>query len=248
MSEAGAINDQGTATTANRGAEAKTARPALIVARPGTIPYADGLVMQEDLVEARKRDETTDHLLLLEHNSVYTLGRRGDLGHVQIDDAVREQLGIELFHTNRGGDVTWHGPGQLVGYPIVSLSPDRKDLVRYVRDLEDVIMRTLGDFDIEAGRVPGLTGVWVDDEKIAAIGVRVARWVTSHGFALNVCNSFEAYDHIVPCGIVDRGVTSLSRLLGRDVTVDEVADGIVPHFADVFERDVMTPDMLENAE
>ncbi|NNE08268.1 MAG: lipoyl(octanoyl) transferase LipB [Gemmatimonadetes bacterium] len=226
----------------------KTVRPSLIVLRPGTVSYADGLEMQEDLVEARKRGEADDHLLLLEHHSVYTLGRRGDLGHVRIDDAVRERLGIELFHTNRGGDVTWHGPGQLVGYPIVSLAPDRKDLVRYVRDLEEVLIRALRDFGIEAARVAGLTGVWVGDEKIAAIGVRVARWVTSHGFALNVCNGFEAYDHIVPCGIADRGVTSLSRLLGRDVTVDETADRVVTHFADVFEREITTPEMLETTE
>ncbi len=246
MSENGAKIVGGAATAAT--STAAVARSALVVVRPGTVSYADGLAMQEDLVEARKRDETEDHLLLLEHHSVYTLGRRGDLGHVRIDDAVRERLGIELFHTNRGGDVTWHGPGQLVGYPIVSLAPDRKDLVRYVRDLEEVIMRALADFDIEAGRVAGLTGVWVGDEKVAAIGVRVARWVTSHGFALNVCNSFEAYDHIVPCGIADRGVTSVSRLLGREVTVSEVADRIVPHFADVFEREITTPEMLENAE
>lgn len=208
------------------------------VKRLGRIRYADGLEVQQELIDARKAGRTDDHLLLLEHDAVYTLGRRGDLGHIRIGDEERRRLGIELHRTNRGGDVTWHGPGQLVGYPIVSLAPDRKDLVRYVRDLEEVLIRTLADFGIRGERVEKLTGVWVGDEKVAAIGVRIARWVTSHGFALNVCNSLAHYDHIVPCGISDRGVTTMSRLAGREIGVDEAAGRVAAHFADVFERRV----------
>lgn len=209
---------------------------ALRVKRLGRIRYADGLEIQQQLIEERKAGEGDDHLLLLEHEAVYTLGRRGDLGNIRIDEAERKRLGIDLHRTNRGGDVTWHGPGQLVGYPIISLAPDRKDLVRYVRDLEEVLIRTLADFDIDAGRVEKLTGVWVGREKVAAIGVRIARWVTSHGFALNVCNSLDHYDHIVPCGISDRGVTTMSRITGREIDVDRVADRVIEHFAAVFER------------
>ncbi len=210
----------------------------LQVKRPGRMGYAEGLELQQELIRARQSDEGEDHLLLLEHEAVYTLGRRGDLGNIRIDKAERLRLGIDLHRTNRGGDVTWHGPGQLVGYPIISLAPDRKDLVRYVRDLEEVLIRTLADFDIEGERVEKMTGVWVGREKVAAIGVRIARWVTSHGFALNVSNSLDHYSHIVPCGISDRGVTTISRLAGREIELGRVADRVVGHFADVFERQV----------
>jgi lipoyl(octanoyl) transferase len=202
----------------------------------GRIRYAEGLERQKRLVEDRQADLVEDQLLLLEHDAVYTVGRRGDLGNIRIDEAERMRLGIDLHHTNRGGDVTWHGPGQLVGYPIISLAPDRKDLVRYVRDLEEVLIRTLADYNIDAGRVKGLTGVWVGTEKVAAIGVRIARWVTSHGFALNVCNSLEHYDHIVPCGITGRGVTTMSRLAGHEIEMPEVIRHVANHFAEVFDR------------
>jgi lipoyl(octanoyl) transferase len=143
--------------------------------------------------------------------------------------------GVEIHETGRGGDVTYHGPGQIVGYPILDLNPDRRDVHQYVRDLEEVLIRTAADFGIAAGRVSGLTGVWVGDEKLAAIGVRIARWITSHGFALNVTTDLDYFSLIVPCGIADRGVTSMSRLLGRPVELDKVQERIVSHFSNVFQ-------------
>ncbi|HEY7291341.1 MAG TPA: lipoyl(octanoyl) transferase LipB [Vicinamibacterales bacterium] len=210
----------------------------LDVRRLGLLPYADALALQQALVEDRKADNIPDVLLLVEHPSVLTLGVRGDGGRSHIlapADALSDR-GISVFETGRGGDVTYHGPGQLVGYPIVSLKPDRCDVHRYVRDLETVLIRVAADYGVHAGRIEGLTGVWVGDEKLAAIGVRIARWVTSHGFALNVNTDLDAFGLIVPCGIADRGVTSLERLLGRRVNLDEVADSVVRHFADVFDR------------
>ena len=204
----------------------------------GAVPYEVAWEMQRDLVERRKSGAIGDRLLLLEHPSVYTLGRRGDLGHIKADAETLAAMGTEVVHTDRGGDVTWHGPGQLVGYPIVSLEPDRKDLVRYVRDLEEAIIRATADFGVTAGRIAGLTGVWAGDEKLAAIGVRIARWVTSHGFAFNVCNSLEPYGHIVPCGIADKGVTTLSRLAGRPITVRDAAERTALRFAEVFDREL----------
>jgi lipoyl(octanoyl) transferase len=210
----------------------------LDVRRLGLLPYADALALQQALVEDRKADKITDVLLLVEHPAVLTLGVRGDGGrsHILAPAAELSDRGISVFETGRGGDVTYHGPGQLVGYPIVSLKPDRCDVHRYVRDLETVLIRVAADYGIEAGRIEGLTGVWVGDEKVAAIGVRIARWVTSHGFALNVNTDLDAFGLIVPCGIADRGVTSFKRLLGRHVDFDEVVDSVVRHFADVFDR------------
>jgi len=201
------------------------------------IPYQEAWDLQKGLEERRKRGDIPDQLLLLEHRSVYTLGRRGDLGNIRIDDERRTILGIEVVHADRGGDVTWHGPGQLVGYPILSLAPDRKDVVRYVRDLEEAILRTIADFGVIGERAEGMTGVWVGEAKVAAIGVRISRWVTSHGFALNVCNSLDPYDHIVPCGIEGRGVTSLCRLTGRRIDMAEVEDRMTVRFAEVFGRE-----------
>ncbi len=213
--------------------------------RLGRIGYADGLERQRRLVKARQAGGIGDRLLLLEHDPVFTLGRRGDLGHIRIDESERKRRGIDLYHTDRGGDVTWHGPGQLVGYPVISLAPDRKDIVRYVRDLEEVLIRTAGDFGVRAARVKGLTGVWVGDEKLAAIGVRIARWVTSHGFALNVCNSLDPFDLIVPCGIADKGVTTLSRAAGREIAVGEAADRAASRFAEVFDLEIEEGDTDE---
>jgi len=150
-------------------------------------------------------------------------------------EALRER-GFEVYETGRGGDVTYHGPGQVVGYPILDLSPDRRDVHRYVRDLEQVMIRTCADYGLAASRVAGLTGTWLGDEKIGAIGVRIARWVSSHGFAFNVGTDLSAFDLIVPCGIRGRGVTSLERKLGRPVPQGEVMDRLATHFAAVFER------------
>jgi lipoyl(octanoyl) transferase len=214
------------------------AKRPLEVRRLGRVDYQAAVDLQHSLVEQRRAGRLDDQLLLLEHPHVLTLGVRSDRGRSHILAAPERlaALGVEVFETGRGGDVTYHGPGQLVGYPVVDLRPDRCDVHRYVRDLEEVLIRTAADYGVAAQRVAGLTGIWVGAEKLAAIGVRIARWVTSHGFALNVTTDLSYFDLIVPCGIADRGVTSLARLLGRAVHGDEVADRLVSHFADVFER------------
>jgi lipoyl(octanoyl) transferase len=212
-------------------------RPEVEVRRLGVVPYAEALALQRELVEKRRAGRIGDLLLLLEHPHVLTLGVRGDGGRSNIlasAEALAERA-VDIHETGRGGDITYHGPGQLVGYPIIDLRPDRCDVHRYVRDLEEVLIRVAADYDIEAGRVPGLTGVWVGDSKLAAIGVRIARWVTSHGFALNVTTDLEYFKLIVPCGIADRGVTSLGALLGRPVPRGEVEERVVRHFGAVFE-------------
>jgi lipoyl(octanoyl) transferase len=202
------------------------------------VPYADALSLQRALVEDRRAGRTGDVLLLVEHPHVLTLGVRGDGGrsHILITGEALAARGIDVFETGRGGDVTYHGPGQVVGYPIMDLRPDRQDVHRYVRDLEEVLIRTAADYGVPACRVKGLTGVWVGQEKLAAIGVRIARWVTSHGFAFNATTDLDYFSLIVPCGIADRGVTSLDRLLGRAVDRREVEDRIVSRFCEVFER------------
>ncbi len=222
----------------------------LEVRRVGLVPYGDALAMQRALVEDRRAGRVPDLLLLLQPPPVLTLGVRGDGGRSHIlasPDRLRE-LGIEVFETGRGGDVTYHGPGQIVGYPIVDLRPDREDVHRYVRDIEEVMIRVCADYGIEAGRIVGLTGTWVGHErtpgshattgpeKIGAIGVRISRWITSHGFAFNVNTDLDHFALIVPCGIGDRGVTSLERILGRPRPIAEVEDRIARHFAEVFER------------
>src|SRR5215813_11151502 len=187
----------------------------LDIRRLGVMPYDEALALQRRLVEERRADAIADVLLLVEHPPVLTLGVRGDGGrsHILATPEVLAAHGIEVFETGRGGDITYHGPGQIVGYPIVNLKPDRCDVHRYVRDLEEVLIRVAADYGIAAQRIEGLTGVWVQGEKVAAIGVRIARWITSHGFALNVTTDLDYFNLIIPCGLANRGVTSLSRLL-----------------------------------
>jgi lipoyl(octanoyl) transferase len=203
------------------------------------VPYPEALALQRDLVAARQAGTIGDVLLLVEHPHVLTLGVRGDggRGHILATGDHLAERGVEVHETGRGGDVTYHGPGQIVGYPIVDLKPDRCDVHRYVRDLEDVLMRTALDFGVTATRVEGLTGVWVGQEKLAAIGVRIARWVTSHGFALNLTTDLEYFNLIVPCGIADRGVTSLEKLVGRRLDRPDVEDRLVAHFRAVFDKE-----------
>jgi lipoyl(octanoyl) transferase len=202
----------------------------------GRVPYAEGLELQARLVAERQAGRIPDTLLLLEHDPVFTLGRNARAENVLLaEDALRAQ-GFEVFETGRGGDVTYHGPGQAVGYPILDLSPDRCDVHRYVRDLEEVMIRTCADYGIPAARVAGMSGAWVGDEKIGAIGVRIARWVTSHGFALNVSNDLAPFGMIVPCGIRGRGVTSLQRQLARPVSLADAAPRLARHLAAVFGR------------
>jgi lipoyl(octanoyl) transferase len=211
----------------------------LDVRRLGLVPYPDALALQRALVEDRRAGRVGDVLLLVEHPHVLTVGVRGDGGrsHILADPATLRTQAIDVVETGRGGDVTYHGPGQIVGYPIIDLSPDRRDVHRYVRDLEEVIIRTVADLGIEATRISGLSGVWAGNQKLAAIGVRIARWITSHGFALNVTTDLTYFDMIVPCGIADRGVTSLSRL-GVRASRDEIEERLVIRFGEVFERAV----------
>jgi len=202
----------------------------------GRRDYSEGLRIQEYCVQQLTSDNAREQLLLLEHPHVFTLGRGAHSSNILSDPAELEALSVEVHETGRGGDVTYHGPGQLVGYPIISLRPDRCDVHRYVRDIEEVLIRTVADFGIVSLRISGLTGVWVGNEKIGAIGVRIARWITSHGFALNVNTDLSYFRMIVPCGITEKGVTSLSQLLGRKVDLEEVATAAAGHFGDVFQR------------
>lgn len=208
----------------------------LTVKHLGTVAYAEALQLQAELVRKRRNNEIPDTLLLLEHPHVITMGSSSAPEHVLLDEDERAALGIELFETGRGGDVTYHGPGQLVGYPIFDLKPDRCDLHRYIRDIEEALIRALVSFKLTGERKEGLTGVWVGDKKIAAIGVRVSSgWITSHGFALNVNTDLQYFDTIVPCGIQDYGVTSIQRATGQRCSVKDVIPAVEAAFADVFE-------------
>jgi lipoyl(octanoyl) transferase len=216
-----------------------TAR-SLDVRRLGLVEYGAGLELQARLVEERRSGAIGDTLLLLEHPPVITLGvkTRGKQVNIVASPDVLAAEGVSVFETGRGGDITYHGPGQLVGYPILDLRPDRCDVHRYVRDIEEALIIALREFGIEGGRLTGRTGVWVGpegrEEKVAAIGVRISRWITSHGFAMNVGTNLRHFQLIVPCGIADRGVTSVERLLGRPVPMPAVEDAVVRAFSQVF--------------
>lgn len=206
----------------------------------GLIGFADAFALQKGLVAARKADAIGDVLLLCEHPHVITLGRNGSREHLLASERVLRQKGVEFHSTNRGGDITYHGPGQIVGYPVLNLSTIRRDVVWYVRMLEEVMIRTCGDFGVTARRESGKTGVWIplesnrETEKVGAIGVHISRWVTSHGFAFNVSTDLRFFDLIVPCGIAGRAATSLEKVLGRRADRSEVAPKLSKHFGDVF--------------
>ena len=212
--------------------------PVLEVRRLGLVPYPDALALQRSLVEERRADQVPDLLLLLQHPPVITLGVRGDGGrsNVVAQSSQLSALGIDISETGRGGDVTYHGPGQIVGYPILDLRPDRCDVHRYVRDLEQVMIGVCADYGVIAGRIQGFTGAWVGEDKIGAIGVRVSRWITSHGFAFNVNTDLRHFDLIVPCGIANRGVTSLQRAAGKDLRLEEVEEAFIRRFSECFAR------------
>ena len=197
--------------------------------------------MQRTLVEERRAGRVPDLLLLLEHPHVITLGVKADAArsHLIATPEALAARGVDVHESGRGGDITYHGPGQVVGYPILDLHPDRCDVHRYVRDLEDVMIRTTGDFGVDAVRIAGLSGAWVGAEKIGAIGVRISRWITSHGFAYNVTTDLDFFKLIVPCGITTGGVTSLSREVGRPVSIQEAEASLVRNFAAVFDRNVV---------
>ena len=211
----------------------------LEVLRLGRVGYADSLTIQGELEAEVIAERTKDFLVLLEHPPTFTLGRRSKNEGVLATAEMLRSLGVEVFEINRGGRVTYHGPGQIVGYPVISLSPDREDVHRYVRDLEEVLIRTMSDFGIEAFRIEGLTGVHTTEGKIAAIGVHIKRWVTTHGFALNVNTDLSYYNWIIACE--GEPVTSMERLLDREVEMAEVEDRLVANFNDVFDYEVNAP-------
>ncbi|HEX4542880.1 MAG TPA: lipoyl(octanoyl) transferase LipB [Candidatus Acidoferrum sp.] len=203
----------------------------------GLIGYAEAYALQKRIVAARKAEAIEDVLLICEHPHVITQGRNGKREHLLASEHVLRQKGVEFYETSRGGDITYHGPGQIVGYPILNLGAIRRDVVWYVRTLEEAMIRGTAEFGITAARVAGKTGIWVPagntEEKLAAIGVHISRWVTSHGFAYNVSTDLRFFDLIVPCGIVDRKATSLEKLLGRRVQENEVAPRIGKHLGEV---------------
>jgi lipoyl(octanoyl) transferase len=210
------------------------------VHRLGTVGYGDAHALQKRLQEARARKLVPDTLLLLEHTPVITLGRGAKEENLRFPRASLEARAIEVHETGRGGDVTYHGPGQLVGYPILDLSPDRQDVRRYVRDLEEAMIRVAAAYGLEAERIAGLNGTWLrggglGDRKIGAVGVRLSRWVTMHGFAFNVSTLLSHFQLIVPCGIRDKGVTSLELELGRVVPISEATEALLPIFSDIFD-------------
>ena len=207
------------------------------VRRLGLVSYADGLELQRALVDDRKAGRIPNTLLLLQHPHVLTIGVKKDgRQHILAAPDLLAARGVEVFETGRGGDVTYHGPGQLVGYPIFDRHPDRRDVHKYVRDLEEVMIRACADYGLAADRVKGMSGTWIRDAKIGAIGVRISRWVTSHGFAFNVTTDLDFFKLIVPCGIADKAVTSLAGQLGRPVPMAEVEDALIRHFTGVFEK------------
>lgn len=204
----------------------------------GRIDYPAALDMQRERVDARKAGRIPDTLLLLEHPHVYTLGRNARRENILASPERLAALGAAVFETDRGGDVTYHGPGQLVGYPIFDLNGHRRDVRWYMRSLEEVFIRVTAGYGIHAGRLDGLTGVWVGEAKLVAMGVHISRWVTSHGFAFNVSTDLRYFERIVPCGLRDKGVTSLERLLSRRIELEDAAERVVEVFGAVFHMEM----------
>jgi len=207
---------------------------ACLVYNLGLVGYRKGLLLQERLLSSRKSGAVSDVLLLLQHPSVFTIGRSGIAENIIVPEETLVKEGIPVFHTNRGGDVTYHGPGQLVGYPILNLREDGLTVHQYVWDLEEVVIRTLADFEIGGQRVSGRRGVWVGREKVCSLGLRVSGEVSMHGFALNVNTSLKYFTYIIPCGITGVSITSVSKLLGREIEIGEIQENLLRHFSEVF--------------
>jgi lipoyl(octanoyl) transferase len=222
----------------------------LEIRRLGVVPYAAANDMQRALVEERRAGRVTDLLLLLEHPHVITLGVKLEAArqHLIATPDLLASRQVEVHESGRGGDITYHGPGQIVGYPILDLRPDRCDVHKYVRDLEEVMIRTAADFGLAGSRIKGLTGAWIGADKLGAIGVRISRWITSHGFAFNVTTDLDFFKLIVPCGIESGGVTSLERATGRRVTMSEAEASLIRHFANVFDRELVESEVVESVE
>jgi lipoate-protein ligase B len=206
----------------------------ILVSNLGRTRYADTWDLQHKLLELRQRGQIEDLLLYTEHSHVYTIGKSGDDNHLLASEEELTRDGTEVFHIDRGGDITYHGPGQVVGYPIVDLNQHSPDIHAYLRQLEEVLIVTLNAFGISAGREEGMTGVWTGGEKIAAIGVKVSRWVTMHGFALNVNTDLHKFARIIPCGIFHKGVTSMKQVLGHEIPLDNVEQKLTESFESVF--------------
>ena len=208
------------------------------ILQPERMDYEESLTVQRSLFTARRAGLIDHVFMLLEHPPLYTIGRRYKArDHLLVSEDELTRRGIPVYETDRGGDITYHGPGQLVGYPIFDLTEWYQDVFRYLRDLEEVIIRVVADYGIQAERIDGLTGVWVQNEKIAALGIKMSWWVTRHGFSLNVDPDLSMYDHIIPCGIFDKSVTSLSKILESRINMDQVSNHLIRHMASVFEID-----------
>jgi lipoyl(octanoyl) transferase len=210
---------------------------------PGVVGYEESLRLQCERVAARKAGDIADTLILLEHPPVYTLGRNANRESLLFSPERLRRLGTELFETDRGGDVTFHGPGQMVGYPILDLTQHRRDLAWYMHSIEEVFIRVAGQFGIQAGRIADARGVWIGNDKLVAMGVHVSRWVTSHGFAFNVNTDLSFFDWIVPCGLHGKGVTSLQKILGRPVSMEEATECVIRHFGAVFSTEMKMPEL-----
>ena len=206
----------------------------LNIIKLGIVDYVPAYQLQERLVQEQMQDSGSDSLLLLQHNPVITIGRSGDRNNILVSESALAAAGISICEIDRGGDVTYHGPGQLTGYPIINLRHFRKDIHWYLRQLEETIIKVLAEYNIVGERMEGYTGVWVGNEKVAAIGVAIRRWITYHGFALNVHPDMSHFQLITPCGITDKGVTSLEKLLGHRVDMDGVLNKAASAFAEVF--------------
>lgn len=200
----------------------------------GKTNYKEIWDLQKKIWSLRKESLIDDVLILNQHNHVYTIGKNGNQNHLLANEAELQSRGAELFYIDRGGDITYHGPGQLVGYPIINLQNYYLDVHRYLRDIEETIILTLRDFGIEAKHIDGLTGVWVKNDKIAAIGIKVSRWITMHGFALNVHTDLSYFDHIIPCGIFNKGVTSIREILQRELDISEIVNSYYKNFERIF--------------
>ncbi len=206
----------------------------------GHLSYGEAWAWQRRAAEAVWRREWPDTVALVEHPPVYTIGRaaHGSRGNLLLDPAELQVRGIELYEVDRGGDITYHGPGQIVAYPIIDLNDQGRDLHRYLRNLEEAVMRTLAEWNIQGMRSPPHTGVWVGTDKVAAIGVKASHWISQHGLALNVCTNLDPFQGIVPCGIRDKGVTSMERCLGRPITPDDVKPSLIRHLGEVLRLDL----------
>lgn len=216
----------------------------MLFCRLGTVDYAEAHRLQKELQRKRVGGEVGDIVLLLEHPPVLTMGRSAKAQHVLAAPELLEARGIQVHEVGRGGDVTYHGPGQLVAYPIIDLKPDRKDVRKYVASLEETMIRTCADFGLAAGRIEGLNGAWIGERKVGAVGVRISRWVTMHGLALNVSSDLRQFEMIVPCGIEDKGVTSVSAELGRTVFVADLFEPLARHFAGLYDAEIEWRDGL----